>query len=74
MLEADIFIKQQAFLKRTRPKPKPRVTNNSRKRRVVESNCYHFIAYVPIEGHLWSLDGLRRNPVDLGEYEWEALS
>lgn len=28
--------------------------------------AFHFIAYVPVNGILWELDGLRRQPVRLG--------
>ena len=27
---------------------------------------YHFIAFVPIEGKIWKLDGLENQPRDLG--------
>ncbi|KAL3426182.1 ubiquitin carboxyl-terminal family 1 [Phlyctema vagabunda] len=30
---------------------------------------FHFIAYVPIDGEVWRLDGLQRLPVNLGAYE-----
>ena len=27
---------------------------------------FHFIAYVPVDGMVWELDGMRRQPVQLG--------
>ena len=34
-----------------------------------EDESFHFIAYVPLNGVLWELDGLRRQPVRLGDCE-----
>ncbi len=66
MLDADLFLRQK---KQTAKKPrkakgrKPRQTSEQD-----EDACYHFIAYVPIDGYVWSLDGLRPDPVRLGEH------
>ncbi|KAF3940732.1 hypothetical protein ABW19_dt0204668 [Dactylella cylindrospora] len=40
---------------------------------VIESSssseaAYHFIAYVPSDGKVWELDGLRRQPINIGEF------
>src|SRR5437667_12706720 len=35
---------------------------------VSEDQAYHFIAYVPADGTVWELDGLKRHPVRLGEF------
>ena len=32
-----------------------------------EAPCFHFIAFVPVEGKVWKLDGLERQPQNLGK-------
>lgn len=35
----------------------------------IEENAHHFIAFLPIDGHVWKLDGLDYQPTNLGAYD-----
>ncbi|KAL5446777.1 hypothetical protein PMIN06_007657 [Paraphaeosphaeria minitans] len=36
-----------------------------------EQNAHHYIAFVPIEGEVWKLDGMDKQPTLMGEYDEE---
>ncbi|GAB1739984.1 hypothetical protein NU219Hw_g4912t1 [Hortaea werneckii] len=60
--------------RRSEREPKPRKDtytadgNNTDEATATEEEGFHFIAYMPIQGHVWKLDGLDRHPQDLGSF------
>jgi len=40
----------------------------ARRKKEEDEAGYHFVAYVPINGSVWRLDGLQKRPVNLGKY------
>lgn len=63
MLEADLHLKENA----TAANAGKRKSDDNDSDCDETSRCYHFIAYVPVAGQVWSLDGLQRKPVARGE-------
>ena len=60
MLNADLHLKNAA---------KSRKKGKGSKNEEKESEAgFHFIAYVPVNGEVWKLDGLERQPQRLGKH------
>ena len=59
MLNGDLFLKNGAT-----------VSRRSKKWNQGKGDCsdtsFHFIAFVPIDGKVWKLDGLERQPQSIG--------
>lgn len=68
ILNADLGL-QNDFEKAERAKKnsKRRKTTKSKRKKDDEDSGFHFVAYVPINGIVWRLDGLQRQPVSLGK-------
>lgn len=64
--------------RRSGRKPQPRksalVARASATAELDDEEGFHFIAYVPIEGHVWKLDGLDSLPQDLGTFDTSSGS
>ncbi|KAH8661355.1 hypothetical protein BGZ60DRAFT_530311 [Tricladium varicosporioides] len=67
ILNADLGL-QNDFEKAERAKKnsKRRKTTKNKLKKDDEDSGFHFVAYVPIDGIVWRLDGLQRLPVSLG--------
>jgi ubiquitin carboxyl-terminal hydrolase L5 len=63
MLNADLCLAQKVEAKKRKGK------GNSKKSKENDDDVsgFHFVTFVPINGCLWKLDGLERQPVNLGE-------
>lgn len=78
--EYDRWIKRRRDEEKPKHLPKPKNAKNAKskaqgapkpaqkKKQDDGESGFHFIAYVPINGHVWKLDGLRRHPVNIGTF------
>lgn len=68
ILDADLGLYEDVEKWEKSKKSKRKRTTKKKKKKKVDSDdvAFHFIAYVPIEGTVWKLDGLRRQPESLG--------
>lgn len=72
ILNADLALKNEydKWIKAKKNPPKKNVKKKAtpkKKKKDEDEPGYHFIAYVPIQGEVWRLDGLQRDPVNLGK-------
>jgi ubiquitin carboxyl-terminal hydrolase L5 len=50
-----------------RPEPFVMDDEDKKNRKGKEQEVFHFVAYIPFQGHVYEIDGLRHGPVYLGE-------
>ncbi|KAI0467299.1 cysteine proteinase [Xylaria cf. heliscus] len=62
---------ESASKRKAAPAKKRRKTSNPSKRNH-EPSTYHYIAFVPVDGQVWELDGLESMPLCLGPYAPDA--
>lgn len=57
-------------IRRSKREPKSRINKLSEATAAdtVAEEGFHFVAYIPIQGHVWKLDGLDRFPQDMGSF------
>jgi ubiquitin carboxyl-terminal hydrolase L5 len=67
MLNADLCL-EEAWTESQKKKPKGNGRGGSRKNKknLQAESAFHFVAYLPIDGDMWRLDGLDGNPQNLG--------
>lgn len=68
-LNADLFLENEVSEAPKRRKKRETPRKGAKRRKTVQDTeyGYHFIAYVPAEGHVWELDGLKMNPQKIGK-------
>ena len=69
MLNADLALYNDVKAKRSRRK-----ANHTKEYEVEqEQNGFHFVAFVPMQGSVWKLDGLDRQPTNLGKLKSKVV-
>ncbi|PBP16855.1 putative ubiquitin carboxyl-terminal hydrolase protein [Diplocarpon rosae] len=72
VLNADLALKHEydkwvKSKKNSAKKPvKKQATPKRSKQQSSDEQGFHYVAYVPVQGEVWRLDGLQRHPVNLG--------
>ncbi|KAM3083382.1 hypothetical protein ACMFMG_004034 [Clarireedia jacksonii] len=71
ILNADLSLSNDIEAKKKRKRGKRAPKSRSRQN---EDMSFHFIAFVPVRDVVWRLDGMQRQPVNLGSYERDWIS
>ncbi|KAI0397498.1 cysteine proteinase [Xylariaceae sp. FL0594] len=71
LLSEDLLLqnKYEDSFHKKKPTKRKRVASKPSKKEDRESSTYHYIAFVPLDGQVWELDGLEAKPLCLGEYK-----
>ena len=69
MLNADLALSNDVKAKKSRKKANKSLSDDEQ-----EQNGFHFVAFVPIQGSVWKLDGLDRQPTNLGKFKIRSIS
>ncbi|KAF9873594.1 ubiquitin carboxyl-terminal hydrolase, family 1 [Colletotrichum karsti] len=67
-LNADLFLENEASESKKKKRRAPS-KKKTKKQKINSESGFHFIAYVPANGSVWELDGLKTRPVCLGPLE-----
>lgn len=68
LLSEDLLLenKYETACKKAKVPAKKRKKTSKSSKRNYEPGTYHYIAFVPVDGQVWELDGLESMPLSLG--------